>query len=75
MHPSVVVHAGGERDGIVRLELPNGYRVRFSVSGGRLRQERTTWHPRFGVSQPNVCLAVDFGGPELSTELRWSGTE
>jgi len=75
LHPSVVVHDGGDREGIVHLELPNGDMVRFSVTGGRLRQERTTWHPRFGVSQPNVCLAVDFSGPELGTEVRWSGTE
>ena len=59
----------------MQLDLPTGDRVRVSVTGGRLRQERTTWHPRFGVSQPNVCLAVDFSGPELSTELRWSRTE
>jgi len=75
LHPSVVVHEGGEPERTMHLELPNGERVRFSVTGGRLRQERTTWHPRFGVSQPNVCLAVDFSGPDLSTELRWSGTE
>jgi len=75
LHPSVIVHDDREREGIVQLDLPTGDRVRVSVTGGRLRQERTTWHPRFGVSQPNVCLAVDFSGPELSTELRWSRTE
>jgi len=73
LHPSVVVHVVAGQEA-VHLALPNGSSVRLAVAGGRMRRERTTWHPEFGVSRPNTCIAVDFTGPELTTELSWGVT-
>ncbi|MEB2353213.1 MAG: alginate lyase family protein [Burkholderiaceae bacterium] len=37
-----------------------------------LRIEASTWHPRFGVSEPNRVLVADFSGrAEHVTEFRW----
>ena len=47
-------------------------RVHFSVRGARLRRERSTWHPQFGGTEPNECLAVDFDGPSVQTTVEWS---
>jgi uncharacterized heparinase superfamily protein len=73
LHPMIVVHRTA-RDDVVQLGLPGGRMIAFSVDGGRLHQRRTTWHPEFGVSQPNVCLVVDFTGSTLRTEIRWDAT-
>ena len=69
LHPSV--RAGLEGD-VARLALPGGGAATLAVSGGRLRAEPSSWHPRFGASEPAVCLAVDLTAPELRTELRWN---
>jgi uncharacterized heparinase superfamily protein len=73
LHPQIVVHETA-RDDVVLLELPGGRRISFSVHGGRLRQERTVWHPEFGLAEPNVCLVVDLTGSALHTEVRWGPT-
>ncbi|MEX2156168.1 MAG: alginate lyase family protein [Gemmatimonadales bacterium] len=73
LHPAIAVREirSDDQGGVAHLVLPEGRRIGFSVQGGRLRQQRTTWHPEFGVTEPNVCLAVDFAGLALRTELRW----
>jgi uncharacterized heparinase superfamily protein len=70
LHPAIIVREAS-RDGAIELEAPGGRRIHFSVEGGRLHQQPTTWHPEFGVAEPNVCLVADFAGPKLRTELRW----
>jgi len=73
LHPSITVHecSGSGEGGAVDLRLPGGEQLRVTVSGGRLGQERTTWHPEFGMAQPNLCLAIDFTGPSVRTEFAW----
>jgi len=71
LHPAI---AARQLVGSVRetdLTLPGGHVIRFSVDGGTLRQEPATWHPEFGLAEPNACLAVDLVGPTLRTEVRW----
>lgn len=75
LHPEIRIHAverGSDQRGVVLL-LSDGRRIDFSVEGGLVRVEESTWHPEFGRSEPNVCLAVGFGGPVLRTSFRWDG--
>lgn len=55
-----------------QLLLPQGRKVMVDVEGGRLRIEDGSWHPQFGVSVPNLCLAVDFEDQQVRTTIRWS---
>ena len=73
LHPAIVVHEAG-RDGALRLELPGGRSIHVTVDGGRLHQQRTTWHPEFGLAEPNVCLAADITESTLRTEFRWDAS-
>jgi uncharacterized heparinase superfamily protein len=69
LHPSVRVVDSG--DAGVTLVLPHGQKVRVSVEGGVLRTESATWHPEFGRTELNVCLAVDFRGAVVRTLVQW----
>ena len=74
LHPSVTLERGGIDSGNesrVQLKVPHGQSVGFSIAGGRLRTEESTWHPEFGRSEPSICLAVDFDSPTLRTMLNW----
>ncbi|MDH3393852.1 MAG: heparinase II/III family protein, partial [Desulfobulbaceae bacterium] len=71
LHPDVKVESAQLSEGRVVLVLPEGQRVDFVVEIGILRLDSTTWHPRFGESVPNVCLAVQFCSPTVKVELGW----
>ena len=34
-----------------------------------------TWHPRFGVSVPNVAVSASFSGARLRTRVEWAGRQ
>lgn len=74
LHPSVRLDGNcidsGEGAKVV-LQLPQGQKIHFSVEGGVLRKEATTWHPEFGCSEPNLCLVVDFNSSVLRAHLKW----
>ncbi len=74
LHPSVRLDEkcmdSGEGTKMV-LQLPQGQKIHFSVEGGVLRKEATTWHPEFGCSEPNLCLVADFNRSVLRTHLKW----
>jgi uncharacterized heparinase superfamily protein len=40
------------------IKLPSGSSVDWKVIKGTVRLEESTWHPRFGVSIPNICLVA-----------------
>jgi hypothetical protein len=42
--------------------------------GGDVIKVPSTWHPEFGLSIPNICLAVEFAGQILKTTISWSET-
>ena len=71
LHPNVKLESfSNER--VVHLLLPQGQSVIVGVEGGRIRVEDRSWHPQFGLSVPNLCLAVDFEDQKLRTNIRWS---
>lgn len=41
------------------------------VGASRVSVLPSSWHPRFGVSQSNVCIEAGFSGNRLQTELHW----
>lgn len=77
LHPSVRVAPNGARDdeGVLRLVLPDGQRVRIQVEGGVVHIEPATWHPQFGRSEPTACLVVVFGGDRVRTRIEWAVAE
>lgn len=40
------------------IKLPDGGRIDWRIIKGTVRLEPSTWHPRFGVSIPNICLVI-----------------
>src|SRR5690606_34371980 len=71
LHPSVAVNplpgAG------VLLKLPQGREVHMEFEGnGELAIEPATWHPRFGVVEPNHRIVVTLNGSRLVTRIEWS---
>ncbi len=70
-HPAWEVAVGGDgRSGSARL--PSGQTCRWEVSGGRVRIDDSSYHPHFGSSIANRCLAVELDGAELTTVFRWA---
>jgi uncharacterized heparinase superfamily protein len=56
-HPNVKVsHDGNKNSGTI--QLPSGSNLVWTVIEGAGRLEKSTWHPRFGVSIPNICLVI-----------------
>jgi uncharacterized heparinase superfamily protein len=53
------------------LQLPAGQRLRWRAHGATARLDATTWHPRFGESQPCTCLALTFTG-DMTFDLDWT---
>lgn len=53
------------------LHLPSGRRLRWRAHDATARIDATTWHPRFGESQPCTCLAMTFTG-DMTFELDWT---
>jgi len=68
LHPDVEVDGNG-RSGL--LTLRGGEQVSWTVEGGEASPVEATWHPEFGLSQPNRCLAVRFSGPSVALTLEW----
>ena len=61
-----------QNDTVLHLILPQGQSVIFDVEGGGIRVEDRSWHPQFGLSVPNLCLAVDFEEQKVRTNIQWS---
>ena len=69
-HPTVRVELNPDRQGGT-LQLLDGTALAFRLATGAARMATTTWHPRFGTSEPNVCLEIPFNGPEAYFSIRW----
>lgn len=69
-HPAVALE---ERDfgRSVTVRLLNGHRLRCEVTDGIANLQPSTYHPRFGVTEPNRCLEVKFNGSESRVIFRW----
>ena len=68
IHPSVSVSCEGE---LLVLSLSNGHRIEVVVLGGSAVVEDSTWHPQFGLSQPNKRISVTFSAATIETKFRY----
>ncbi len=68
-HPDVSVEMEGYTRG--RLRMLGGQAVRLEITAGSGVLEKTTYHPRFGVSEPNSCLCVSLSGQTSEVALHW----
>jgi uncharacterized heparinase superfamily protein len=75
LHPSVTIDgddADSARDGVLRLRLHGGQRVRVLVEQGSIRIEPSTWHPEFGRTVANLCVVVRLLQAVSRIHLDWS---
>lgn len=70
LHPDVRIMDGGSQQQC-QLQLPAGQLVDFGLTGGTLTIVESTWHPRFGQSQPTSCLVFRFTGATLTSAVHW----
>lgn len=68
LHPSVDARIVGS-DAVELRAFGTLVNVRF-FGAARIERQPATWHPRFGVSEPNQVLAVSFAGSSLETQFR-----
>lgn len=68
-HPAWMVTLDG-CDGLARHRT--GCRLRWRVVEGRPSLERTTYHPRFGMTEPNTCLSVQLINGRSRVRLLWN---
>jgi hypothetical protein len=45
--------------------------ITLSVRHGQARLEPSTWHPRFGDFQQNLCLVIELINGASILDLRW----
>jgi uncharacterized heparinase superfamily protein len=70
LHPDVAAEQVSPME--VRLHR-DARTMRLVVHGAsRLELSRSTWHPRFGVSEGNWRVSADFAGAELRARFDWS---
>lgn len=55
-----------------RIELARGRALNWSVEGAAPCIQSTTYHPEFGVAQPNHCLNMRLTDPRCTVRLSWS---
>ena len=70
LHPQVAASLDADGSG-GRLRCRGG-EVRWQVSGAAtVRLVPATYHPRFGVSEPCICIELTLAGPVAETRLSW----
>lgn len=52
--------------------MGKGFEMTANLNGQKSRILDSTWCPEFGLRIPNVCLEIDFIGPELATKFHWN---
>ncbi|NBQ67464.1 MAG: heparinase [Nitrosomonadaceae bacterium] len=70
-HPAVQVQMGSNQaEGTATL--PDGTVITWQLDNGQARLEASTWHPRFGHVEPNVCLTVKLVDGSSTLHFRWA---
>ncbi len=69
IHPAVVVTEN--TSGGYCLTLPDGRCCDVRFKNGRARLDNSTWHPEFGLKQPNKRIAIVFADQTLETEITY----
>ena len=67
LHPAIKIAELSA--GHAALLLPCGRRLRLELEGGLPSILRTSWHPEFGVTQPNLCLVLPLAGGRAQLKL------
>lgn len=70
-HPDVAVVSDEGPANAGQVLLPDGRCIRWHVREGDARLEASTWHPRFGTTIPNRCLAVRLTHGRSKLTLSW----
>jgi uncharacterized heparinase superfamily protein len=71
LHPQVTATSSAARQ--LTLSAPGMRAVRMELDDAADVQIRSgTWHPQFGLTVPNQCIAVRFAGASLTTRISWS---
>jgi uncharacterized heparinase superfamily protein len=75
LHPEVEVTQLDATNGNVSLRMPGHTVVEVFVQGGTVCAELGTWHPRFGISVPNICLIAVLTRSRMRTLITWGENE
>lgn len=70
LHPDVGVELNEQGTGGT-LRLPNGRHLSWSAACESARLEASTWHPRFGDSQPSTSIVLRLLNGQGLLRLRW----
>lgn len=72
LHPDISVDHG--ENGLI-LTLPSGDNVEFTVSGGSVSIENSTWHPQFGLWVENKRIVISIESSRLDVSVMWGRCE
>jgi uncharacterized heparinase superfamily protein len=70
-HPTIKVQVDSSMIGGI-ASLPDGTVITWKLGNEQFRLESSTWHPKFGYIEPNVCLAVKLVNGCCSINFRWT---
>lgn len=57
-----------------RGTLTHGQVFYITFGSGKVKQLQSSWHPKFGVTEQNVCLSVQLQNSYLDTRILWSNS-
>jgi uncharacterized heparinase superfamily protein len=69
LHPAVMAEPSAPN--CFRLTTASGRRLTLTLVGGDSRVAPSTWHPRFGLAEPNQCLVLPLAAGRAETRLTW----
>jgi len=70
-HPAVQVQmSSNQTQGTA--SLPDGTVMTWQLEHGRAQLEASSWHPRFGQAEPNVCLVMHLVDGRSTLHFRWA---
>jgi uncharacterized heparinase superfamily protein len=71
LHPAVILEP--ETNAVTgRIGLANGRWLSWRVELGDLRIEESTYHPRFGISEPSCCLVLHLRDGGCRIRFNWA---
>lgn len=71
LHPHCRIEHGADA-ATGTITLPSGSRVHWRTLIGRTDLETSTWHPSFGASVPNQCIAVELVHGRSEIQFSWN---
>lgn len=71
LHPDVIARRDPVDSRCIHLDLPEGRHAFLRVPQGRASVRPATWHPEFGRSIDNFCVAVEFADKAAEVTISW----